>query len=110
MSRKDRRNPTRPSFGTDISGTLAEVQKIRAEVTAARAEVAETTRTVTSGPVTATVNGEGKLVEIHIDPAAALEALSLTESILDAINAAHEEVGEFAAERLAPYTALADIV
>jgi DNA-binding protein YbaB len=113
MTKRIRPQKTRSAFagfGSDFTQTLAEVNRLRDEVTEARAEVAASSFSATSGAVTVTVTGENRVVAIELTGEIPADAAQLLVDAQAAITSAQEEIANFSAERLAPYTALADIV
>jgi DNA-binding protein YbaB len=113
MTKRIRPQKTRSAFagfGSDFTQTLAEVNRLRDEMNDVRAEIASTTITVTFGPVSATVTGENRVVALELTSDVPADAAALVAAAQEAIAAAQSEIADYAAERLAPYAALADIV
>lgn len=107
MNRTKRRlDASKLGLPADFASALDEVGRLQDEFAAARAEIAETTRTVTSGPVTAIVNGAGRLISLTVDPSMGAQGTLITQSAASAVLAAQDAAAAFAAEKMAPYAAL----
>jgi DNA-binding YbaB/EbfC family protein len=87
----------------DMSGLLAQAQKMQEQLLAAKDELASTIveGTAASGLVTARVNGTGDLVGLDIKPEAADpdDTETLADMIVAAIRDAGEKAQEMASER-----------
>ena len=81
---------------------------MKTEFADVRAQVAAETRSTTAGPVSATVDGMGKVIALHALPGSDPMVAVVLASALSAIQAAHTDITSYATERLAPYTALAE--
>ena len=111
MSRKDRRNQAaRLGLPSHLGDALAEVTRMRDEFTQAKADIAAATRSVTHGPVTATVNGDHQIVSLTVAPEAGPAAALAIAEAFAAIKQAQEEMSAFATEKLSPYINLADTI
>lgn len=93
----------------DMDSAVEQVKQLRDDMEAAKNELKAATTTVSNGPVTVTVNGDGRLVSIDISLPDAAGAV-IAASVLSAVQKAQDEMGDLTAKKMAPFTALTDLV
>jgi DNA-binding protein YbaB len=110
MNRQQRRkNKGLLGSMNDMDSAVEQVKLLRDDMEAAKNELKAATTTVSNGPVTVTVNGDGRLVSINIAlPDAAGSVIAA--SVLSAVQKAQDEMGDLTAKKMAPFTALTDLV
>jgi nucleoid-associated protein EbfC len=98
----------------DMQQLLAAAQQMQHQLLSAQQELADTEveGTAGGGLVTATVNGQGELVDLSISPAAidaadpAETAQSVADLVLAAVRDAYRAAGELQQEKMGPLAAL----
>jgi nucleoid-associated protein EbfC len=103
-----------PSGQMDMQQLLAAAQQMQHQLMNAQQELADTEveGTASGGLVTATVNGQGELVDLAISAAAidaadpAETAQSVADLVLAAVRDAYRAAGELQQEKMGPLAAL----
>ncbi|MHB1597094.1 MAG: YbaB/EbfC family nucleoid-associated protein [Streptosporangiaceae bacterium] len=103
-----------PGGQLDMQQLLAAAAQVQSQLASAQQQLAETeiTGTAGGGLVTATVNGQGELIDLEIKPGAidvtdpAEAAQTLADLVLAACRDAYRALGEAQADMISPLTGM----